>query len=105
MLIFDSGRVGAVGYDELTVRVSQGRFIEDTAPRDAQVVDHTWRYVNKNGSPDRRFANNRQLPVCLYDEIHFASRSGINEIIQVSRAGFGQGLEQAIRQLAKYTRA
>lgn len=105
MLIFASGRVGAVGYDELTVSVSQRRFIEDTAPQDAQVVDHTWRYVNKNGSPDRRFANNRQLPVCLYDEIHFASRSGINEIIQVSRAGIGQGLEQAIRQLAKYTRA
>ena len=105
MLIFDSGRVGAVGYDELSVQVSQGRFIEDTAPRDAQVVDQTWRYVNKNGSPDRRFANNRQLPICLYDEIHFSSRSGINEIIQVSRAGVGQALERAIRQLAQYTRA
>lgn len=105
MLIFDTGRIGAVGYDELSVRVSQGRFIEDKAPRDARVVGHTWRYVNKNGSPDRRFANNRQLPVCLYDEIHFSSRSGINEIIQVSRVGVGQALERAIEQLSQYTRA
>ncbi|MES2467744.1 MAG: hypothetical protein V4675_10620 [Verrucomicrobiota bacterium] len=103
ILIFDSGRVGAVGYHELTVKVSQRHFIEDTAPPDAQIIDHTWRYVNKNGSPDRRFASNKQLPVCLYDQFHFASRSGINEIIQVSRAGFGHGLEQAIQQLAKFS--
>lgn len=105
MLIFDKGRVGAVGYDELSVTVSQDRFIEETVPRDAQVVDHTWRYVNKNGLPDLRFANNNMIPVCLYDEIHFSSHSGINEIVQVSKAGAGQPLERAIKQLAQYTKS
>jgi hypothetical protein len=99
---FDAGRVGAVGYKELRVAVSQTRFIEDSAPRDAQVVDHTWRYVNKKGGPDRRFANNPQLPVCLYDKIHFGSSSGLNEIIQVSRCGVGAALEQSVRHLAQY---
>jgi hypothetical protein len=34
------------------------RFIED-----GPVPDTTWRFVNKNGTPDRRFDNNRRLPV------------------------------------------
>ena len=37
-------------------------------PRDARQVDTTWRFVNKNGGPDRRFKDNRQLPVMLYGE-------------------------------------
>jgi len=103
LLVFDEGRVGAVGYDELQISVSQTRFIEDSAPRDARVVDHTWQYVNKKGGPDRRFANNPQLPICLYDELHFSSPSGLNEIIQVSRCGIGQAIEQSVRHLAQYT--
>jgi hypothetical protein len=58
--------------------------------------------VNKKGGPDRRFANNPQLPVCLYDKIHFGSSSGLNEIIQVSRCGVGAALEQSVRHLAQY---
>lgn len=102
LLVFDAGRVGAVGYNELSVTVSETRFVERSAPSDARVVDHTWRYVNKKGGPDRRFANNQQLPICLYDEIHFGSSSGLNEIIQVSRCGIGLRIEQSVRKLAQY---
>ena len=65
--------------------VSQQRFIENGhLPGDAKVVDYTWRYVNKSGGPDRRFANNAQLPICLYDELLFSSGTGLKELIQVS---------------------
>lgn len=100
VLIYESGKVGAVGYDQLKVSCSQTRFIEETAPSDAQVVDQTWRYVNKNGGPDRRFSNNRMLPICLYDEIHFASATGVNEIIQASRSGIGVPFRDAIAGLS-----
>ncbi|MCX6877330.1 MAG: DNA translocase FtsK [Verrucomicrobia bacterium] len=103
LLVSDSRKVGAVGYDELALEVTQTTFIERSAPRDARVVDHTWQYVNKTGGPDRRFANNPQLPVCLYDRLHFTSRSGLNEIIQVSRCGVGESLSQAIKGLASCT--
>jgi len=106
LLVFDRGRVGAVDYGELTLAVSSRRFIEDgTHPGDARVVDHTWRYVNKNGGPDRRFNGNRQLPICLYDELHFSSSSGLNELIQTSRADIASPLVGAIRSLAKFTKA
>ena len=104
ILVFDSGRVGAVGYDELRLSVSQTRFIENSAPHDARVVGQTWRYVNKKGGPDRRFSNNPQLPICLYDELHFSSASGLNEIVQLSKCGVGQAMEHSVRNLARFTR-
>ena len=56
LLVYDGGNVGAVSYRTLNIAVSPQRFIEEGgAPRDATVVDHTWRYVNRNGAPDRRF--------------------------------------------------
>ncbi|WP_462388382.1 hypothetical protein [Acidovorax sp. Q11] len=68
--------------DEQALAVLTGksiRFIEDgSPPRDAQVIDRTWRYVNKKGGPDKRFKNNRELPVCLYDELQLSSSTGLN---------------------------
>ena len=36
---------------------------EGPGPAGAEVVDYTWKYVNKNGQPDRRFSNNYQIPI------------------------------------------
>jgi len=101
VLIYDSNGVGAVGYQELRINVKPSRFIEDgTPPRDAKVVDRTWRYVNKSGGPDRRFKDNRELPICLYDEIFLSSQSGLNEALQLSQCGIAEGFATAITQLA-----
>jgi len=105
LLVFDHGRVGAVDYCDVTLDVSSRKFIEDGyQPQDARVVDYTWAYVNKDGSPDQRFNGNRRLPVCLYDELHFSSSSGLNELIQTSRDGIANPLASAIRSLAHYTK-
>lgn len=97
VFIFDGTGVGAVGYADLNIDVGAQRFIESEAvPGDAQVVDKTWRFVNKKGGPDRRFNNNRELPVCLYEEIHFRSPSGVNELIQVSKVGQGKRLKEVV---------
>lgn len=46
------------------------RFIEDgTRPADAKQVDTTYRYINKNGGPDRRYSYNPVMPVFLYGDI------------------------------------
>lgn len=52
--------------------------IEDKVPRDAKIVDYTWKYVNKDGSPDKRFKDNRKLPICLYGSIHLLSGEGLD---------------------------
>jgi hypothetical protein len=102
VLIYDAGGVGAVAYSQLHLVVQPTRFIEDQlVPTDAQVVDHTWKYVNKRGGPDKRFKNNRQLPVCLYDEISLSSSTGLNEVIQISRVGLADGFAKAIQFLSR----
>ena len=103
ILVVDSTGVGAVSYSELAVQIDTSRFVEDEGvPNDAQVVDRTWRYVNKSGGPDRRFANNRELPVCLYEEFRITSGRGLNELLQFSRCGVGACLEKAMRKVAHF---
>src|SRR6516165_4938921 len=59
ILFLDSCGFGAIDYRDLQCSVEYGSFILDSpAPSDAQVISYTWRYVNRNGGPDRRFANN-----------------------------------------------
>lgn len=97
VLVKDGNRFGAIRYPDLRLAHQQSRFIEDgRVPFDAHVVDHTWQYTNKRGGPDRRFNNNRQLPVCLYDTLHFSSSSGLNELFEVSRLGVADTLAAAL---------
>jgi hypothetical protein len=76
------------------------RFIEDgSPPSDAQVVDRTWKHPNKGGGPDRRFRDNRLLPVCLYEVMHLSSASGVNEPMEFSRTGLVQAFSTALHGL------
>ena len=60
-------------------------------PRDAKVVDKTWLYVNKDGGPDRRFSNNRQMPVALYGALLMDSGPGFRLELQTSSAAMAEG--------------
>lgn len=101
VLVFESNGVGAINYAALDVSVEDTRFVEDSSvPRDAKVVDHTWQYVNRSGGPDRRFKDNRQLPVALYEEMHLMSQSGLNELFQFSKTGVGERFGKAVKALA-----
>ncbi len=55
-------------------------------PADAMVVDTTWRYVNKNGGPDRRFKDNRELPVVQYGRVALTASTGMNNMLSFSNA-------------------
>lgn len=102
MLVKHGGRFGAVGYDDLQIRDHASHFIEDGArPVDAQVVGSTWKHPNKSGGPDRRFRDNRQLPICLYDMMHLSSSSGVNELIEFSRTGFVRQFSTALHDLPR----
>jgi len=100
LLVFESTQVGAVAYGDLRIDISETRFIEDGAiPSDSQKVGSTWRYVNKKGGPDRRFKDNRELPILLYDEVHFTSSKGLNEILHTSQNGAASALREAIAMI------
>ena len=68
----------AYPYDQISILSTTVSFVEDEhLTNDAEVLRYTWRYVNKDGSPDRRFNGNSQLPVCKYGVIVLRG-SGIN---------------------------
>jgi hypothetical protein len=101
ILVVSGGTVAALSYHDVEVVCRHARFIEeDAAPSDTTVVGETWRYVNRKGGPDRRFNNNRQLPICLYGEINFRSASGLNERIQCSRVDASEGFTAAVAACA-----
>lgn len=78
-------KVGMIDYTDFRISVSSVRFVErEPIPKDAQVVGQTWQYVNKNGTPDLRFKNNKQISVCLYGQVFLRSSSGLNVELQIS---------------------
>ncbi len=101
LLIYDSSGIGAVPYADLQAHSAQTRFIEnESIPGDSAQVGTTWRYVAKNGGPDRRFNNNRQLPIMSYGELKFGSVSGLNEQFQCSVPEAAAELSSAVAPLA-----
>lgn len=101
VLLYSPSGVGAISYKDLDVSGESRRFIEDGAvPGDAQVVGHTWRYVNKGGGPDRRFKNNRQLPIALYEELAFKSPSGLNELFQLSKHSVSARVRAEVQRMS-----
>lgn len=106
LLVQSRGRVGAVGYDNLSIRTEPSNFVEEEyVPSDTQILYKTWKHPNKDGGPDRRFKDNRQIPVCQYEVIHFSSGSGVNELVQVSHFGRGADFAKAVAVLGKIPRS
>ena len=85
LFILQRGAVGVLNYTDIQISTCATRFIEnENVPHDAVVVDSTWQYVNKSGGPDKRFKNNRRLPICLYGEMNLKSTSGLNTVFMFS---------------------
>ena len=70
IIIVKGTKVGMASYKDLNIIQSYTPFIEsDKVPSDAEVLRYTWKYVNRDGGPDKRFKNNRQYPVCKYGDL------------------------------------
>jgi hypothetical protein len=78
-------KFGLIDLRELEFNFHGQQFIEEEGiPKDALVVGNTWLKVNKNGTPDKRFKDNRQIPICQYGEISLKSKTGLNEAYHIS---------------------
>lgn len=102
ILVFEGNEVGAVSYNNLKLLIEKTKFIEDgSVPSDTKIVDKTWQYVNKSGGPDKRFNNNKEMPIVLYEDIAFQSSTGLNERIQLSKTEIGNTFKIAIEKLSE----
>jgi hypothetical protein len=102
LLVKRGATFAAVFYRNLKISGSTTRFIEDEAVAgDATIVGNTWRYVNKNGGQDRRFNNNRQIPICAYSEYTLTSDTGVYEVITTSKQGAMDAFAGFLAQIGK----
>lgn len=102
ILVYGSNDIGAIGYEDFHIMYASSRFVEEgPVPSDAQVVDHKWHFINKDGGPDLRFKGNWELPICLYEEIRLLSATGLRERVQVSRVGIGEPIEKSLELMVK----
>lgn len=85
MIVTVGKKLSSVDLMDLDFKFNAQQFVEEgPVPNDARVVRQTWKYVNNDGTPDRRYNGNRQLPVCLYGKIDIFTNSGMNMQFNVS---------------------
>lgn len=103
MLIFKKlGGVGSRKYNDMVANFSYTNFVEtEFVPRDTEIIRYTWRYVNKSGGPDKRFNNNRQIPVCKYGELSLETSDGINILLECSNHKLMQGIQDKFMDFMK----
>lgn len=102
-IIFDgksNKEFGIIDFKDIQVKIRESKFIEeDKVPKDSIQVGETWEKVNKSGERDKRFANNRLLPILLYPEFTFLTDKGLYESYMVSNTEKGQKL---LKELNNY---
>lgn len=68
-----------IEYDKITVQYGDSSLVEqETVPHDSEVLSYTWLHANKNGDPDKRYADNYQVPVCAVGVVGIQTSNGIN---------------------------
>jgi uncharacterized protein len=101
VLLVQGKELGSVSYAAFRARSTPSKFVSESpaAPHDATVIGSTWRYVNRDGGPDRRFNDNAQLPVCRYSELEVTTDRGLSLRFLSSRDGVFEAFVTAIQTL------
>ena len=92
---------GILELNKIDILYSETNFIEsEHRPSDSEIVKYVWEKANKNGSRDKRFADNRQLPVMKYGEITLFKRGAIHEKYMLSNS---KKADEFVDNLNKFT--
>ena len=102
ILVYEDDTIGAVQYSSVSCSVQPTTFVEsETVPSDAEIIGRTWLYTNKGGGPDRRFANNPEIPLVRYAEIRVHSSGGLNYVMQASNTQRAAACVQALTEYGR----
>ncbi len=96
------GAFALVDLRELETEANITAFHEmEGAASDSKVIGSTWAKTNKDGSPDRRFKENFQIPICQYGRIAFRSQSGVTEEYMFSNSDAAYAFAAAMEAYQK----
>ena len=98
VLIASKNKILVKNYLIVTSVFDKIKYVEDeSVPKDANIVGTTWQYVNKNGNRDKRYKDNKELPIVEYAQIEFKSMFSTLGEIQVSRINVAESFCDAIK--------
>jgi hypothetical protein len=94
-----------IEFPQMDCELAQSNYIEEeSVPSDSVQIGTTWKRANKDGSRDRRFNDNYQIPIMRYGALAFSSPTGLAEVYQISSydkaASFAQAVAAHKRALA-----
>lgn len=76
----NTAEIAVIDLTELDIAAGTTHFTEtEGTPADSETVGSTWAKANKDGSRDRRFSHNMQLPILRYGSLRLSTREGLNE--------------------------
>ncbi|MBI1309894.1 hypothetical protein GC176_01200 [bacterium] len=106
ILVYDGASMGGINYANLNVNsgveVTQARGAAQVTS-DARVVGSTHRFVNNDGSPDRRFNNNTEIPLIEFGVLNL-SGSGLNLLLFVSNQKSASGVPGQVAGIQELAR-
>ncbi len=108
VLVVNAGRTdfALIDLKELEINYCRSNFTEtESIPSDAEMVRKVWAKSNKNGTRDKRFKDNRELPVMAYGEIIMKTQSGMKEALMFSRDNACQDFVNAVNELQRILRS
>ncbi|MDD6251035.1 MAG: SHOCT domain-containing protein, partial [Oscillospiraceae bacterium] len=84
LIIVSKKAFSAIALKNLEINVSSSTYITSNPAKDANIIRYTWLYLNKDGSPDRRYKNNIKQAVTQCAVIDFSTKEGLNMRLQAS---------------------
>lgn len=80
LLFKDNMEFGIFDLKEVKATLKLSGYIEEEGvPKDTETIQYTWKKANKDGSGDKRFKGNYQIPVVKYGDMLLESEGGLEE--------------------------
>ncbi len=100
VLLFRGRDVHGLRYADLMIESGTIDILEEgSVPHDAHVVGTTWRFARKDGGPDLRFNNNRQIPIARYGTLNLWSDAGLQLRLHLSAEGSAAAAARSLREV------
>ena len=90
ILVKKGFHIGVISYTDFKANTEVVPYVMmGHIPKDALIQEYTYKYVNKNGSPDKRFKDNTEIAICNLMEIHLTSMNGFDVMLLSSNLDCG----------------
>ena len=82
LFIKEGSKMSALSFNDMEISLHKLTFLEeDRPPADATLLGKTYEHTNKDGSPDKRFKENRELNIVEYGVLSLYKEPGLNSFI------------------------